>query len=731
MPEIGNVAVPLKGGEMNYKSFFFPNTSEILLTLLCYTIIILLAYRRYSSLADEYSTFDAPEAARPWTTWFRYHVSAFVYFSIFILLFAVFYNLLEQHPALLNLFEDYLPKGFLEKLKNSTEIVAPLGATFFLTLAIDKSKRLRQIDRDMRRFFQRLGSIPRCVSVMIEKMKSSPLKIDKEACTSHLDEQIQAEFMLPIRQDERKSFEHLYMRARHLYSIIRHWNKSESVFFNFTTVFNRQYKNAEKAYQRMEKLAERYFNEHQKIRSATSGYPENTLSSEQKKLILNYNKLITEMKRDAKEAIKALLENIYTFMACAVFSEGRSGKSRQEYLTQFGFQNLDFKRPKRDFLDVHDFTILVLLLFFVIPVAAAFSSQFGGAALKSFTVFAVHGSMAIFVGLSSTLSVLYVKKKVHYSEHFFWKYLRGDDEKKKRCGCYLLSGLIAGATATLGLTAISYLQVNQSAVGLFEKIKLFAPWAFVPFALAFAIALDLELESRDQTISRIRDSLICIVAGSVAAIIAYEIHIGTFIISELGNPNFWGFVLPAAILLSGISGAMVPHLVRKHASKEDALNKEPIDLQELINATVDGITQLADQEQIKIRVDLEPQLPPLVADKKCVKQAIRSLVLNAIDFTHRGGEISIAVRQDQAGQIDIAVSDNGIGMDREAMEKVNLQKSAISECGLAIFDEDTTANLNQIKCIAEGHKGRLSIDSKRREGTTTVIQFPSTAMASK
>jgi cell cycle sensor histidine kinase DivJ len=225
--------------------------------------------------------------------------------------------------------------------------------------------------------------------------------------------------------------------------------------------------------------------------------------------------------------------------------------------------------------------------------------------------------------------------------------------------------------------------------------------------------------------------LICIVAGSVAAIIAYEIHIGTFIISELGNPNFWGFVLPAAILLSGISGAMVPYLVRKHASKEDALNKEPIDLQELINATVDGITQLADQEQIKIRVDLEPQLPPLVADKKCVKQAIRSLVLNAIDFTHRGGEISIAVRQDQAGQIDIAVSDNGIGMDREAMEKVNLQKSAISECGLAIFDEDTTANLNQIKCIAEGHKGRLSIDSKRREGTTTVIQFPSTAMASK
>jgi two-component sensor histidine kinase len=717
---------------MDYKSFFFPNSSEILLTLVCYTAIILFAYRRYSSLANEYSTLDAPEAARTWTTWFRYHASAFVYFSFFLLLFAVFYNLLEQHPALLNLFEGSLPEGFLEKLKDSAEIVAPLGATFFLTLAIDKSKRLRQIDRDMRRAFQRLGSIPRCVSVMIEKMKSSPLKIDKEECISHLGEQIQAEFMLPIRQDERKSFEHLYMRARHLYGIISRWNNKESVFFTFATVFNRQYKNNERAYQQMEKLVERYFNEHQKIRSATSDYPENALSSEQKKLILDYNKLIAEMKRDAKESTKALLENIYTFMACAVFSEGKRGKSRQEYLTQFGFQNIELKQPKTVLLDVHDFAILVLLLFFVIPIAAAFSSQFGGTALKSFTVFAVHGSMAIFVGLSSALSVLYVKKKVSHSEQFFWKYLRGDDEKKKRCGCYLIAGLIAGAIATLGLAAISYLQVNQPEVGLFEKIKFFAPWAFVPFALAFTIALNLELESKDQNISRIRDTLICIVAGSVGAIIAYEIHIGTFILSELSNQNFWGFVLPAAILLSGISGAMVPHLVRKHASKTDALNKEPIDLQELINDTVEGIAQLADQAQIKIRLDLEPQLSPLVADKKCLRQAIRSLVLNAIDFTQGGGgEISIAVRQNQTGQIEIAVTDNGIGMDRDVIEKVNAEKLALSECGLAIFDEDTTANLKQVKSIVEGHKGSLLIDSKRREGTTTVIQFPSTAMASK
>ena len=702
-----------------------------MLTLLCYIIIILFAYRRYGALADEYSTFDAPEAARPWTTWFRYHASAFVYFSIFALLFAAFYNLLEQHPALFKLFENYLPKGFLEKLKDSSEIMAPIGATFFLTLAIDKSKRLKQIDKDIRRTFQRLGSIPRCVSDMIEKMKSSPLKIDKEECTRHLDEQIKAEFMLPSRLNERKSFEHLYMRARHLHSIINQWNTKDSEFFNFRTVFKRQYKNTERSYQRMEKLVERYFNEHRKIRIDTADYSENALSSEQKKLIMDYNKLITEMKRDAKEVIKELLDNIYTFMACAVFSVGMRDKSRQEYLTQFGFQDIELKRPKTTLLDVHDFAILVLLLFFVIPVAAAFSSQFGGTVLKSFTVFAVHGSMAILVGLSSALSALYVKNRVGYSEHFLWKYLRGDGEKRNRCGCYVLAGLIAGAIATLGLTAISYLQVNQPAAGLFEKIWLFAPWAFVPFALALAIALNLDLESKDEKIGRIRDTLICIVAGSVAAIIAYEIHIGTFNLSALSNQNFWAFVLPAAILLSGISGAMVPHLVRKHGSKEAALNKEPIDLQGLINQTVEEITQLANQEQIKIRLDFEPQLPPLEADKQCIRQAIRSLVLNAIDSTQRGGEISIEVRQGKMSQIDIAVSDNGIGMDRDEIEKVNAEKLTLRECGLDIFGENTTANLKQVKSIAERHKGGLSIESKRREGTTTVIQFPSAAMASK
>ena len=342
------------------------------------------------------------------------------------------------------------------------------------------------------------------------------------------------------------------------------------------------------------------------------------------------------MKRDAKEAIKALLENIYTFMACAVFSEGKRGKSRQEYLIQFGFRNLDLKQPKTTFLDVHDFAILVLLLFFVIPIAAAFSSQFGGRVLKSFTVFAVYGSMAIFVGLSSAFSVLCDKKKVRHSDHFFWKYLRGDEEKRKRWCCYGLAGLIAGLLSTLGLTAISYLQVDQAAAGFFEKIKLFYPWAFVPFALAFTTALNLDLENKNPKITRIRDTFICIVAGSVATIIAYEIHIDSFILSELSNKNFWGFVLPAAILLSGISGAMVPHLVRKHALKRDTLNKEPIDLAELLSETVKGITQLAYQEQVKIRLDLEPRLPPLLADRKCVKQAIRSLVLNAVDFYPAG-----------------------------------------------------------------------------------------------
>jgi two-component sensor histidine kinase/DNA-binding ferritin-like protein len=716
---------------MDYKSFFFPNSSEILLTLLCYTSIIFFAYKRYSALAEEYGKMDAPEAARPWTTWFRYHASAFIYFSIFVLLFAAFYNLFEQHPVLFKLFEDYLPQGFLEKLEHSSEIAAPIAAAFFLTLAIDKSKRLKQIDRDIRRSFQRLGSIPRCVSDMIEKMKNSTLKFDQEECTSHLDEKIQAEFMLPIRQNERKSFEHLYVRARHLHNIISHWNTKESVFFNFRTVFNRQYKTTERAYQRMEKLVERYLNEHQKIQSTTADYPENALSSEQKRLIVGYNKLIKEMKRDAKEAINELLNNIYTFMACAVFSEGMRDKSRQGYLTQFGFQDIKLKRTKTTLLDVHDFAILVLLLFFVIPVAAAFSSQFGGTALKSFTVFAVYGSMAIFAGLSSALSAIYVKKRVSQSEHFFWKSLRSDGEKRNRCGCYVLAGLIAAVIATFGLTAISYLQVSQPAAGLFVKIKQFAPWAFIPFALALTIALNLDLESENKNISRIRDTLICTVAGSVAAIIAYEIHIGTFNLSVLSNQGFLTFVLPAAILLSGISGAMVPHLVRKQASRNGALNKEPIDLQKLINQTVKEITRIADQEQIKIGLDIEPQLPPMEADKKCIRQAIRSLVLNAVDSTQRGGEISIKVRQGRKSQIDITVSDNGIGMDRDAMEKVNAEKLALSECGLETFDEDTTSNLKQVKSIAEGHKGGFSIESKRGEGTTTVIQFPSTAMASE
>lgn len=63
----------------NLKTFFFPDPEYTLVASLCYLLIFLTAYKRYNTLIINHGSYDAPETARPWTTWLRYHGSAVIY----------------------------------------------------------------------------------------------------------------------------------------------------------------------------------------------------------------------------------------------------------------------------------------------------------------------------------------------------------------------------------------------------------------------------------------------------------------------------------------------------------------------------------------------------------------------------------------------------------------------------------------------------------------------------
>ena len=88
---------------------------------------------------------------------------------------------------------------------------------------------------------------------------------------------------------------------------------------------------------------------------------------------------------------------------------------------------------------------------------------------------------------------------------------------------------------------------------------------------------------------------------------------------------------------------------------------------------VAGVVQLMGEEagrkQVRLVDALPPDLPPLRADERALRQMLLNLLSNAVKFTDEGGQVSVGARVDDDGMA-VWVADTGIGIAPEAMARV-------------------------------------------------------------
>ena len=109
-------------------------------------------------------------------------------------------------------------------------------------------------------------------------------------------------------------------------------------------------------------------------------------------------------------------------------------------------------------------------------------------------------------------------------------------------------------------------------------------------------------------------------------------------------------------------------------------------------------------------------------DKIRIEQIIINIVSNAIKYTPDGGDIRLRLA-DRGNTVEIAVSDNGVGIPEEdiphlferfyRVEKARSSDKGGTGLGLAIARE-----------FAEAHGGTISVESRVSEGTTFTVTLP-------
>ena len=152
------------------------------------------------------------------------------------------------------------------------------------------------------------------------------------------------------------------------------------------------------------------------------------------------------------------------------------------------------------------------------------------------------------------------------------------------------------------------------------------------------------------------------------------------------------------------------------------LNLESNQITGLINDIVSKNKILANKKNIRLFVELPENLPYIDMDYRRISEAVDNLVSNAIKFTEDKGTVRVRAFK-EGSNITVEVSDNGLGLSEEDVEKAFRwgQKLSAQPTG---GEPSSGLGLWIVKKIIDSHNGRVWIKSALGKGSTFAFSFP-------
>jgi two-component system nitrogen regulation sensor histidine kinase NtrY len=141
---------------------------------------------------------------------------------------------------------------------------------------------------------------------------------------------------------------------------------------------------------------------------------------------------------------------------------------------------------------------------------------------------------------------------------------------------------------------------------------------------------------------------------------------------------------------------------------------------ENINEIIRNLVTLIEAEPhgISIKLDLDPDFPPLALDRDHIRRALHNLVKNSIEASQPGSTVFIETKilkvKEHVGQIEIR--DYGTGMRSEVLSRIFEPYFTTKQRGMGL-------GLSIVKRIIEDHNGEIEIKSTFGKGTVVTICF--------
>jgi signal transduction histidine kinase/DNA-binding response OmpR family regulator len=155
------------------------------------------------------------------------------------------------------------------------------------------------------------------------------------------------------------------------------------------------------------------------------------------------------------------------------------------------------------------------------------------------------------------------------------------------------------------------------------------------------------------------------------------------------------------------------------------VNRETVNLEGLMQKSIDSYRVLALDKRISIKGAVDVSLPPVYADPRRLDQVLSNLLSNAIKFTGEGGEVEVGAVLEDAARVKVWVKDNGIGI---AANEIGQLFEKYRQGGNVKHSSHKGTGLGLVICkmIVEAHGGRIWVESTEGRGAIFFFSLPAT-----
>ncbi len=153
----------------------------------------------------------------------------------------------------------------------------------------------------------------------------------------------------------------------------------------------------------------------------------------------------------------------------------------------------------------------------------------------------------------------------------------------------------------------------------------------------------------------------------------------------------------------------------------EPLEKSEFNLLDLVRDLIKNHLKAAEDKGITFTAEIPEALIPVFADKERIANAIGNIITNAIKFTDKGGRVTIIIN-DFLKDVEIIISDTGIGIPKEAMPKLFEKFTKVDRPGAQV--PGAGLGLAAAKKIIDLHNGLIRVKSEVNKGTTFIVRLP-------